>query len=175
MNFNEKQFAILDELRLQKTEFNTRIIVIQREIENLKKDWNEKLTSIYPKDTETLYLMTGYDVNYTHYHLAFHALSKTSERRIDLYFKKHLKPFSTEVDKASEIIEDILKLDKNPLKRVEYRDDPEAFGYFDDIEKNYLREDWIFENIVNDTIPLIITKKIYLSACNKLFDHISIN
>ena len=136
----QKQFQILEQLHQLSKDTETKIKALREQIDEEFRKLKLSLVNAYDYSQDIMYL-----VEFGSYNIAFYKVTK--ERLYEI----HISWYNTNSKKGYKYPynynEAVLSLqDYNSPTNCEIRSYNE-FGYFDDIKKNYLREDWIAEKI----------------------------
>lgn len=136
----QKQFQILEQLHQLSKETETKIKALREQIEEEFRKLKASLVNAYDYSQDIMYL-----VEFGSYNISFYKVTK--ERLYEI----HLSWYNTTSKKGYKYPynyeEAVLSLNEyNSPTNCEIRAYNE-FGYFDDIKRNYLREDWIAEKI----------------------------
>jgi len=153
----EKQFEILEQLHQLSKETETKIKALREQIDEEFRKLKLSLVNAYDYSQDIMYL-----VEFGSYNIAFYKVTK--ERLYEI----HISWYNTNSKKGYKYPynheEAIFCLHNyNSPTNCEIRSYNE-FGYFDDIKKNYLREDWIAEKIHERKYLYEITEKDFHKA-----------
>lgn len=134
----KKQFDILEQLNSLAKETNVKITTLRKAIDEEFSKLKSELLNAYDNNAETMYL-----VQFDSYCITFHMATKQKLTTVRLSWfeakQKHKCPINFE--EAQEVLE----IYENPTNCEIHS--YQTFGYFDDINKNYDRIDWIADNI----------------------------
>lgn len=153
----QKQFEILEQLHQLSKETETKIKFLREQIDEEFGKLKSKLIHAYDYNQEVMYLVEFSSCSITFYKVTKERLYEVHLSWYDSSSKKgYAYPYNYE--------EAVFCLKKySDPTNVEIRSYNE-FGYFDDIKRNYLREDWIAEKIHERKYLYEVTKEDFNKA-----------
>jgi len=161
---NPKQFELLNDFYLATKETKSRISELRIAIEKELSEMKEKILSLYNHEEDIMYLIC-FDGSCF---IDFYKVTKKRKIQIHVAWLSVNDGFSFSNPNTLEEAELIIQTMNNPT-HCEIRDYI-TFGYFDDINNRYDREDWISEETHNGKFLFNIEKEIFVKALDMCYN-----